>query len=97
MPTRAFETQKGESMLETINNNKGLEIYTPGGIFVGVVDEVIISIQNMGVDGLFVADANPVLVDESVSISIPMRWVQSIGDVVILNRFPNERISSGSV
>jgi len=85
-----------EKMLENINNIKGLEIYTPGGIFVGVVDEVVINISEMSVSGLFVADANPVLVDENVSINIPMRWIQSIGDIIILNRFSHERISSES-
>lgn len=83
-------------MLENISNIKGLEIYTPGGIFVGVVDEVIIDIRSMKASGLFVADANPALVDEKVSVSIPLRWVQSVGDVIILNRFPNERIEKGS-
>ena len=84
-------------MLENVNNIKGLEIYTPGGIFVGVVDEVIINISEMSVNGLFVADANPALVDENVSINIPLRWVQSIGDIIILNRFPRERIGAGSL
>jgi sporulation protein YlmC with PRC-barrel domain len=84
-------------MLENINNIKGLEIYTPAGIFVGVVDEVVMDIEGMEAYGLFVADANPVLVDEKASISIPMRWVQSIGDIIILNRFPNERIAPKSL
>ena len=81
-------------MLETLSDLKGLEIYTPGGIFVGVVDEVVIDIPKMAAVGLYVADANPSLVDENVAISIPFRWVQSIGDIIILNRFPNERIES---
>ena len=34
-------------MLETISNIKGLEIYTPEGIFVGVVDEVVIDLSTM--------------------------------------------------
>jgi len=84
-------------MLETVNNIRGLEIYTPGGVFVGVVDEVLFDISKMGAYGLFVADANPALVDESASISIPVRWIQSVGDIIILNRFPNERIGPGSV
>ena len=84
-------------MLESINNIKGLEIYTPQGIFVGVADEVILEISEMRASGLFVADANPVLVDENISINIPFRWIQSIGDIIILNRFPNERIVRGSV
>jgi len=84
-------------VLETIGNIKGLEIYTPNGVFVGVVDEAVIDITGMRVSGLYVSDANPALVDENVAISIPMRWVQSIGDIIILNRFPGERIRSGSV
>ena len=79
-------------MLESVGNIKGLEIYTPEGIFVGIVDEVVIDISEMGVKGLFVSDANPALVEDDVSIGIPLRWVQSIGDIIILNRFPNERI-----
>ena len=84
-------------MLESLGCIKGLEIYTPGGIFVGAVDDLVIDIAEMRVNGLFVADANPALVDENVSINIPIRWIQSIGDVIILNRFPDERITSGSV
>ncbi|MDR2846322.1 MAG: PRC-barrel domain-containing protein [Candidatus Methanoplasma sp.] len=76
-------------MLENLSNIKGLEIYDPRGIFVGVADEIIIDIPEMKVHGIFVSDANPALVDEEVSISIPMRWVQSIGDVIILNTFPH--------
>jgi sporulation protein YlmC with PRC-barrel domain len=75
-------------VLENLSNIKGLEIYDPRGIFVGVADEVIVDIPGMKVHGIFVADANPALVDEEASISIPMRWVQSIGDVIILNTFP---------
>ena len=83
-------------MLENISNMMGLEIYAPTGVFVGVVDEVIVSIPEMSVKGLFVAEANPALVDEGVSISIPFRWVQSVGDVVLLARFPGGRIGAGS-
>jgi len=83
-------------MLDTVGDLKGLEVYTPAGIFVGVVDEVVIDISKMSVNGLYIADANPSLVDENVAINIPFRWIQSIGDIIILNRFPSERISSGS-
>lgn len=75
-------------MLEEVVNIKGLEIYTPEGIFVGKVDEVVFDIPNKRTEGLFVRDANPVLVDENVTIKIPYRWIQSIGDVIILKAFP---------
>jgi len=59
---------------------------------VGVVDEVIIDLSNMSVAELFIYDANPLLVDENASIGVPFRWIQNIGDIVILSRFPSERI-----
>ncbi|MDY0223977.1 MAG: PRC-barrel domain-containing protein [Candidatus Methanomethylophilaceae archaeon] len=79
-------------MLETADNLKGLEIYTPNGVFVGVVDEIILNISEMKAESLFVNSANPALVDDNVSIAIPMRWVQSVGDIIILNAFP-ERVN----
>lgn len=84
-------------MLETLNNIKGLEIYTPSGIFVGIADEVVINITEMSAIELFVIDANPYLVDEDTSIGVPFRWIQSIGDIIILNRFPEERVERPSV
>ncbi len=82
-------------MLETVSNIMGLEIYTPDGLFVGVVDEVIIDLTTMNASGLYVDVANPVLVDQGVSISIPFSWVRGIGDAVILRTFP-ARISAGA-
>jgi sporulation protein YlmC with PRC-barrel domain len=82
-------------MLETISNIKGLEIYTPEGIFVGVVDEIIIDLSTMKASGLYVEKASPVLVDDNVSISIPFSWIRGIGDVVVLRNFP-DRVSAGA-
>ncbi len=76
-------------MWETISNIIGLEIYNPEGIFVGVVDEVVIDLSTMKAYGLYVEKANPTLVDNNVSISIPFSWVRGIGDVVILRTFPD--------
>jgi sporulation protein YlmC with PRC-barrel domain len=76
-------------MLETISNIKGLEIYTPDGIFVGLVNEVIIDLSTMKASGLYVHKANPVLVEDNISISIPFSWVRGIGDVVVLRIFPD--------
>ena len=76
-------------MLETISNIKGLEIYTLEGIFVGVVDEVVIDLSTMKASGLYVDRASPVLVDGNISISIPFSWVRGIGDIVVLKFFPD--------
>lgn len=83
-------------MMEAASNLKGLEIYAPNGIFVGIVTEVILDIPAMSIDALFVSEPSPVLVDEGICVSIPMRWVASIGDVIILNAFP-ERVTLDGV
>ncbi|MDR3282368.1 MAG: PRC-barrel domain-containing protein [Candidatus Methanoplasma sp.] len=75
-------------MLESVGNIIGLEIYTPEGLFVGVADEVVIDVSSMRASGIYVERANPAVVDEGVSISIPMRWVRGVGDVIILSSFP---------
>lgn len=82
-------------MLETISNIKGLEIYTPEGIFVGLVDEIILDLSTMKVSGIYVSEASPVLVDDNISISIPFSWVRGIGDIVVLKTFP-DRVSVGA-
>lgn len=82
-------------MLDTAEGMRGLEIYTPDGIFVGVVSEIIVDLEDMRADSLFVADANPVLVDGDVSVAIPMRWVASVGDVILLNTFPKRVTAAG--
>ena len=84
-------------MLEEISKIKGLEVYAPNGLFVGYADRYVIDPADRRVSGIFLEEANPVLVDENVSIKIPFRWVQSIGDVIILSTFPNHVHSNGDV
>lgn len=80
-------------MLETLSNIKGLEIYTPEGLLVGVADELVVNMPDMKISGIYVDRCNPALVDENVAISIPFTWVRGIGDVIILKTFPS-RVSS---
>lgn len=84
-------------MLEEISKIKGLEVYAPNGIFVGYADKYVINPADKRVSGIFMEGANPTLVDAGVSIKIPYRWVQSIGDVVILKSFPKHVRSDGTV
>ncbi|MCL2786101.1 MAG: PRC-barrel domain-containing protein [Methanomassiliicoccaceae archaeon] len=79
-------------MLEEAGNLIDLEVYTPDGIFVGIVNNLVIDMKNNKVDGLFLDSSSPVLVDHGASLNIPFRWVQSVGDIVILRAFP-ERVS----
>lgn len=75
-------------MLEEISEIMGMQVYTPGGIYLGNVDNLVMDMDNRTINGLFLRETNPLLVEGSISINIPYRWVQSIGDVVILKYFP---------
>lgn len=82
-------------MLEEISAIKGLEVYAPNGLFIGYADKYVLNLSDKKVTGIFVQSASPVLVDENTSIKIPYRWVQSIGDIIILNKFPKYVHSNG--
>lgn len=75
-------------MLEAISEIIGMQVYTPGGTYLGNVDNVVMDMENKAVNGIFIRQTNPLLVEGSISINIPYRWIQSIGDVVILKYFP---------
>jgi sporulation protein YlmC with PRC-barrel domain len=75
-------------MLEAISEIIGMQVYTPGGTYLGNVDNLVMDMENKAVDGIFIRQSNPLLVEGSMSINIPYRWIQSIGDVVILKYFP---------
>jgi len=75
-------------MLEEVSEMIGLQVYTNGGIFLGNVGNVIVDVAAANIDGLFVTDTNPLLVEDSKSVAVPYRWIQSIGDIVILGYFP---------
>lgn len=79
-------------MLEAISEIIGMQVYTPGGTYLGNVDNLVMDMENKAVDGIFIRQSNPLLVEGSISINIPYRWIQSIGDVVILKYFP-ERVA----
>ena len=84
-------------MLEEISKIKGMEVYAPNGLFVGFADRYVIDPADKRVTGIFMDSASPVLVDAGVSIRIPFRWVQSIGDIIILNSFPEHVNHDGTV
>ena len=82
-------------MLEEISEMIGLQVYTPDGVFLGNVDNIVMEVENRRVDGLFVGETNPLLVENSASVNIPFRWIQAVGDVIILKYFPQRVSLSG--
>lgn len=79
-------------MLEEISELVGLQVYTHEGIFLGNVNNLVVDIDDSQVEGLFIGDTNPLLVEGSRAVSVPFRWIQSVGDIVILRYFP-KRVS----
>ena len=75
-------------MLEEISEIIGLQVYTNHGVFLGNVNNLVVDVDNGAVDGVFVGETNPILVEGSRAVSVPFRWVQSVGDIVILRYFP---------
>jgi sporulation protein YlmC with PRC-barrel domain len=82
-------------MLEEIMEIVGLQAYTPKGIYLGNVDNVVMDFDTNKISGLFIRESNPMLVEGSVPVNIPYRWIQAIGDVVLLKYFPS-RVTLGS-
>ncbi len=70
----------------------GLQVYTKSGMFLGTVDNVVMDINEGQIDGIFVGETNPLLVEDSKSALVPYRWVSAVGDIILLGHFP-ERIS----
>ena len=75
-------------MLEEASEFIGLQVYTPNGIFLGNVNNLVIDLEKKKIDGLFISETNPLLVEDSKAINVPFRWIQAVGDIVLLKYFP---------
>lgn len=67
----------------------GREVYSKNGVFVGEVEDIRLDLDQQTVTGLALHQLNGELFDAEVRSSrgviIPYRWVQAVGDVVIVN------------
>jgi sporulation protein YlmC with PRC-barrel domain len=79
-------------MLVEMTELLGRQIYTPDGRLLGEVDNVIVDVDSSKVDGLYVDETSPMLVEDSRPTSVPYRWVAAVNDVVLLKYFP-KRVS----
>jgi sporulation protein YlmC with PRC-barrel domain len=75
-------------MLEEASELIGMQVYTPSGVFLGNVNNLVIDVDTRKVDGLFISESNPLLVEDSKAVNVPFRWIQAIGDVILLKYFP---------
>ena len=70
-----------------------LPVYTRQGIYVGHVKNVFLDMEEKQVSSLLVTNTNPSLVEGSIDVAVPYRWVNAVGDIVILSNFP-EKVST---
>jgi sporulation protein YlmC with PRC-barrel domain len=75
-------------MLVEMTELLGRQIYTPDGRLLGEVGNVIVDVEGSKIDGLYVDESSPLLVDESRPVNVPYRWVSAVNDVVLLKYFP---------
>lgn len=75
-------------MLEEASEMIGLQVYTNQAIFLGNVSNLVVEVDDNKVQGLFISNTNPMLVEGSKSVNVPFRWIGAIGDVIILKYFP---------
>lgn len=75
-------------MQEEASELIGLQVYTGQGVFLGTVSNLVVEVDDNKVQGLFINNTNPLLVEGSKAVNVPYRWISAIGDVVILRYFP---------
>jgi len=81
-----METEKIPQEITTL---VGREMYSKNGVFVGEVEDIRLDLDRQTVTGLALHQLNTELFDAEArsarGVIIPYRWVQAVGDVVIVN------------
>jgi len=81
--------KEGNIKTEEVTTFLKLPVYTRHGTYVGHVSNVFIDMDEKRVSQLLVTNTNPTLVEGTADVAVPYRWVNSIGDIVILSYFPD--------
>ncbi|HEQ79242.1 MAG TPA: hypothetical protein ENN76_03135 [Euryarchaeota archaeon] len=82
-------------MLTETSELVGLEVYTHTGLHLGAVEDLVFETNKDKVYGLYIEKTNPTLVEHSISVVVPFRWIEGVGDVIILRYFPGFINSDG--
>jgi sporulation protein YlmC with PRC-barrel domain len=78
-----------EAAPQEITTLVGREVYTKNGVFVGEVEDLRLDLEARSVTGLALHQLNSELFGPDAAASrgviVPYRWVQAVGDIVIIN------------
>ena len=66
-----------------------LPVYTREGQYIGHVQNVFIDLDEKKVSSLLLTNTNPNLVEGTVDVAVPYRWVNAVGDIILLSYFPD--------
>ena len=79
-------------MLVEMTELLGRQVYTPDGRLLGEVTNLVVDVDGSKIDGLYIEQSSPLLVEDSKPVNVPYRWVSAVNDVVLLKYFP-KRVS----
>lgn len=82
--------REGKHMEELVTSFVKLPVYTRDGIYVGNVKSVLLDVEQKRVASLLLTKTNPSVVEGAIDVAVPYRWVNAIGDIVILSYFPQK-------
>jgi sporulation protein YlmC with PRC-barrel domain len=77
-----------------VTNFINLPVYTSKGNYVGVVQNVILDLPHRRVGSILLTRTNSKIVEGGHNVAVPYRWVQAMGDIVILSHFPNKVVAA---
>lgn len=87
-PVGVTVVAEGITLLASITELIGLSVYTEDSIHVGTVSDVIIDTEKYCVDSVYIEKPNPLMVEGSIAIGVPFRWIGAVGDIILLRHFP---------
>ncbi len=74
---------------QEITSLVGREVYTKNGVFIGEIEDLRLDLDSEEVTGLALHQLNRELFGKEAQsargVIVPYRWVQAVGDVVIVN------------
>ena len=77
---------------DTVSRLTGLEVFLPDGRRLGVVHDAVIEHASLSCTHLFVTETPEDLVEGSIHVAVPWRWVRAIDRIVLLRWFPETPI-----
>ena len=75
---------------EVVTSFLKLPVYNRDGVYIGHVGNVFLDMDEKRVSSLLLTNTNPSVVEGNVDVAVPYRWVNAIGDIVILSHFPEK-------